>query len=59
MLNVISRVAAGVLRGTKPSLTPQKVQNEGAKIVSAFSVNSEFINSQSDTYFLLQKFAFL
>jgi hypothetical protein len=44
MLNVISRAAAGVLRGVKPSLTPQKVQNESAKVVSALSVNSEYIN---------------
>jgi hypothetical protein len=44
MLNAISRVAAGVLRGAKPTLTPQKVQNESTKIVSALSVNSEYIN---------------
>jgi hypothetical protein len=41
MLSAVSRAAAGVLRGVKPSLTSQKLQNEGAKIVSALSVNSE------------------
>jgi hypothetical protein len=44
MLNAISKVAAGVLRGAKTSLTPQKVQNESAKIVSALTVNSEYIH---------------
>jgi hypothetical protein len=44
MLTIISRAAAGVLRGVKPSLTPQNLQNESAKIVSALSVNSEYIN---------------
>jgi hypothetical protein len=44
MLGAISRAAAGVLRGVKPSLKTQNVQNESAKIVSALSVNSEYKN---------------
>ncbi|GFG35335.1 hypothetical protein Cfor_10325 [Coptotermes formosanus] len=41
MLSVVSRAAAGVLRGVKQGLTPQKLQNEGAKIVLSLSVNSK------------------
>jgi hypothetical protein len=44
MLGAVSRATAAVLRGVKTSLTPQNFQNESAKIVSALSVNSEYIN---------------
>jgi hypothetical protein len=56
MLSAVSRAAAGVLRGVKPCLTPQKCQNEGAKIILSFSVNSEYINLTNRYAFLLQKF---
>ena len=42
MLSAVTRATAGILRGVKPSLTPQNLQNEGTKIVSALSVNSEY-----------------
>lgn len=58
MLSAVSRAAAGVLRGVKPSLTPQKCQNEGAKIISSLSVNSEYINLTNRYAFLLHKFRF-
>jgi len=59
MLSAVSRAAAGVLRGVKPCLTPQKCQNEGAKIILSLSVNSEYINLTNRYAFLLQKFRFI
>ena len=58
MLSAVSRAAAGVLRGVKPSLTPQKFQNEGTKIILSLSVNSEYINLTNRYAFLLLKFRF-
>jgi hypothetical protein len=58
MLSVVSRAAAGVLRGVKQGLTPQKLQNEGAKIVLSLSVNSEYINTTNRHAYLLRKFSF-
>jgi hypothetical protein len=56
MLSAVSRAAAGVLRGVKPCLTPQKCQNEGAKIVLSLSVNSEYINLTNRYALLLHEF---
>lgn len=53
MLSAVSRAASGVLRGVKPCLTPQKCQNEGAKIILSLSVNSEYINLTNRYAFLL------
>jgi len=58
MLSAVSRAAAGVLRGVKPCLTPQNCQNEGAKIISSLSVNSEYINLTNRYAFLLHTFRF-
>jgi hypothetical protein len=58
MLSAVSRAAAGVLRGVKPCLTPQKCQNEGAKIILSLSVNSEYINLTNRYALLLHKFRY-
>lgn len=42
MMNVLARAASGALRAAKPSLTPQLLKNEAAKVVGSVAATCKY-----------------